>query len=94
MTNERSQAYGRVMATLRDIGPTKLQPAEQDLIREAADTLFFAEDLSTDEAARAAIAEVEALAQRLVEADRWLPETAGELVEDLLACGPASSLVD
>ena len=37
MTNERSKAYGRVIRTLRDLGPTKLLPAEQARIRDVAD---------------------------------------------------------
>ena len=42
MTSERTLAYGLVVRTLDDLGPAKLQPAEQDRIREAADTLIFA----------------------------------------------------
>jgi hypothetical protein len=42
MTSDRTQAYGRVVKTLEDLGPAKLQPHEQELIREAADTLIFA----------------------------------------------------
>ena len=45
MNSERTQAYGRVVKTLDEIGPTKLQPAEQARVREAADTLIFAADL-------------------------------------------------
>ncbi|MBA2261778.1 MAG: hypothetical protein H0W03_03805, partial [Solirubrobacterales bacterium] len=40
-TSERSQAYGRVMRTLADVGPAKLLADEQDLIRESADELLF-----------------------------------------------------
>ena len=39
MTSERTQAYGRVVKTLEDLGPAKLQPAEQDRVRDAADQL-------------------------------------------------------
>jgi hypothetical protein len=85
MTAERTQAYGRVVKTLEDIGPAKLQPAEQDRIRDAADTLIFAADL--DEA-RGALADVDALAEHLVASGRWTEERAEQLVEDLLACGP------
>ena len=52
MTSDRTQAYGRVVKTLEDLGPSKLQPAEQDRIREAADALIFAAE---PEAARAAL---------------------------------------
>ena len=88
MTSERSQAYGRVMRTLEDLGPSKLTEAERERIRAAADTLFFAEDLGTDAEARDAVAEVTALARHLVESDRWLDESARRLLQDVLGCGP------
>jgi hypothetical protein len=87
MNTERTQAYGRVVKTLEELGPTKLQPAEQDRIREAADTLIFAADL--DEA-RASLEDVDALAEHLVASGRWSDERAEQLVEDLLACGPVT----
>ena len=62
MNSERTQAYGRVVKTLDEIGPTKLQPAEQARVREAADTLIFAADLDD---ARAAMADVDSLAEHL-----------------------------
>ena len=89
MNSERTQAYGRVVKTLEDLGPTKLQPAEQDRVREAADTLIFAADL--DEA-RAAMADVDVLAEHLVASDRWSEERAKQLVDDLLACGPVTAV--
>jgi hypothetical protein len=85
MTSDRTQAYGRVVKTLEDIGPAKLQPAELERIREAADELIFAADL--DEA-RAALEDVDALAEHLVATDRWSEERAAELAHDILACGP------
>ena len=87
MNTERTQAYGRVVKTLDEIGPTKLQPAEQARVRDAADTLILASDL--DEA-RAAMADVDSLAEHLVASDRWSEERARELVDDLLACGPVT----
>ncbi len=87
MTSERTQAYGRVVKTLEDLGPSKLQADEQDRIREAADTLIFAADL--DEA-RTALEDVDALAEHLVATDRWSDERADQLVQDLLACGPVA----
>jgi hypothetical protein len=87
MTSDRTQAYGRVMKTLEDIGPAKLQPAEQDRIREAADNLIFAADL---EEARNTLADVEALTEHLVASGRWTAERAEELAADLLACGPVT----
>jgi hypothetical protein len=85
MNSERTQAYGRVIKTLDDLGPAKLQPVEQERIREAADTLIFAADL---EEARAALADIEALAEHLLASGRWTEERADQLVGDLLACGP------
>ena len=89
MNSERTQAYGRVVKTLEDIGPTKLQPAEQDRVREAADTLIFAADL---EEARDAMVDMDALAEHLVASDRWSEERAKQLVDDLLACGPVTAV--
>ena len=87
MTSDRTQAYGRIVKTLEDLGPAKLQPAEQDRIRDAADTLIFAADL--DEA-RAALADVESLVEHLVASGRWTAERADQLAADLLACGPVT----
>ena len=87
MTSERTHAYGRVVKTLDDLGPTKLQPAEQERIRDAADTLIFA---ATAEEVRPALADVQALAQHLVASERWSEERAEQLVDDVEACGPMS----
>ena len=90
MTNERTQAYARVLRTLDDVGPTKLHADEQSRVREAADTLIFAADI--DEA-RPALADVEALAEHLVATGRWTEQRAAGLVQDVLACGPPLSPV-
>jgi hypothetical protein len=87
MTNERTQAYGRVVQILADLGPTKLLPAEQARIRDAADTLIFAADL---EEAQHALRDMGALAEHLLSSGRWLEERVDTLVADLLACGPAT----
>ena len=89
MNTERTQAYGRVVKTLEDLGPTKLQPAEQERVREAADTLIFAAGL--DEA-RDVMADIDTLAEHLVASDRWSEERAKQLVDDLLACGPVTAV--
>jgi hypothetical protein len=89
MNTERTQAYGRVVKTLEDLGPAKLQPAEVERIREAADTLIFASGI--DET-REAMADVEALTEHLVASERWSDELATQLVEDLLACGPVTAV--
>ena len=80
MTSERTQAYGRVVKTLEDLGPAKLLPAEQERIRDAADI----------DDARTTLAEVDALGEHLVSSGRWTAERADELVADLAACGPVA----
>ena len=87
MTNERTQAYGRVVQTLDEIGATKLLPAEQARIREAADTLIFASDL---EEAREALRDMGDLTDHLLSSGRWLEERIDTLVANLLACGPSN----
>src|SRR5881227_3979537 len=88
MTSNRSDAYGRVMRTLGDLGASKFHDHEQALIREAADTMFFCERLETDDAALDAMTSVRDLADSLVEGDRLLPETMARLVADVEGCGP------
>ena len=85
MNSERTQAYGRVVKTLEDIGATKLLPAEQDRIRDAADTLIFAADMDD---ARVALEDIHALSEHLVESGRWSDSLAERLVDDILSCGP------
>ena len=85
MTNERTQAYGRVVQTLDEIGATKLLPAEQARIRDAADTLIFASDL---EEAEDALRDMGLLTEHLLSSGRWLEERIDKLAADLLACGP------
>jgi hypothetical protein len=87
MTSERTQAYGRVVQTLDELGATKLLPAEQARIREAADTLIFATEV--DET-RDALRDIGALAEHLLASGRWLEERLDALVVNLLACGPSS----
>jgi hypothetical protein len=87
MTSERAQAYGRVMKTLSDLGPAKLHDNEQELIRDAADTLLFAEDST----ATKALEDVDELATRLVDSGRLLDETAHRLLRDLEDTGPAAT---
>ena len=88
MTPERTQAYGRVVQTLEELGPTKLLPAEQARIREAADTLIFATDLAE---ARDALRDMGALAEHLLSSGRWLEERVDTLIADLLGCGPTTA---
>ena len=85
MTNERTEAYGRVVKTLDELGPSKLLPAEQARIREAADILIFAADV---EETRDSLRDIGKLAEVLVTSGRWLEESVDRLIEDLLGCGP------
>lgn len=89
MTPERTQAYGRVLHTLEELGPTKLQQAEQERIRYAADSLIFCADLLEDDATRDSLEDTELLCEVLVESGRWQRVTADRLIADLRACGPA-----
>ena len=90
MNADRAAAYGRVMKILSDVGPAKLQPREQDLIREAADAMLFADDLTEDAHARMAYNALQEMAESLVESDRWLYKTADQLMTDIEACGPTA----
>ena len=86
MDNARSQAYGRVMKTLDQLGNIKLTVDEAQIIRSAADALFFDGD-GYDE-----LAAVEDLVQQLVDSDRWTAESGHRLVDDVAACGPAAGV--
>ena len=91
MTSERAQAYGRVTKLVDDFSGSKLHPSEQQVIRDAADALFFCEDLAADAEARRALEALEQLVEGLLEADRFTPETAGRLQADVEACGPLAA---
>ena len=88
MNSERSQAYGRLMKTLADLGPAKLHDDEQELIRDAADTLLFTEGAGAEKV----LDRVDELAARLVDSGRLLEETADKLLSDLEGCGPAPAV--
>ena len=86
MDNARSQAYGRVVKTLDQLGNVKLTAEEAQTIRTAADALFFDGD-GYDE-----LAAVEDLVQQLVDADRWTDESGRRLVDDVAACGSSAGV--
>ena len=92
MDSDRSQAYGRVVKTLDELGPTKLQAAEQARVREAADTLIFAS--GPDDDVISAVDDVRALADHLAESGRWTDERSAELVDDILAAGPLAAVAE
>jgi hypothetical protein len=92
MTSERAYAYRLVVATLRELGPAKLTPAEQQRIRDAADALIFSDSLVTDEAAQNAVRDIGELGRHLVESERWSARRAARLLDDIHACGPVHAL--
>jgi hypothetical protein len=73
------------------MGAAKLWPAEQACIREAADALLFCSDLA-EEDARRALAALAVLTDDLIDAERWTPQRAQQLLDDLWACGPDMAL--
>ena len=69
-------------------GEGELEPAEKVLLREAADAMFFCEDIALDDDARDALGRVSDLAGELVGVERWDPELAEQVLQDLESCGP------
>ena len=90
MSPERTASYRRVLQTLADLGPSKLQPLEQERIRFAVDTLIFSDGSASDEPARDAVADTERLCRALVESGRWELVTAERLATTSVPAGPAS----
>ena len=88
MNEARTQSYSRVVKALYDLGPSKLQPDEQALIRDAADGLIFCAGPGLDQDTRAAMDRVEAQLAELVRSGRWTEPTAHALLADLAGCGP------
>ena len=88
MSPERTDAYRRVLHTLAELGPTKLQIDEQERIRYAADSLIFCPDLLQDDPTRDSLEDTELLLEVLVESGRWERVTADRLIADLRGCGP------
>jgi len=86
MSPDRSQAYQRVMHTLDELGPSKLQREEQDRLRYTADNLIFAGELEGD--AAVALTDALELCEALVDSGRWERVTAARLADDIAACGP------
>jgi hypothetical protein len=77
------------MEIVRTEGPEALEPDERTRLREAADALFFCEDISFDDEAREALAQVGDLTGALVGAERWDSLRAERVLQDLEDCGPA-----
>jgi hypothetical protein len=70
-------------------GEGELESAEKEILREAGDAMFFCEDIALDDDARDALTRVNDLAGELVGAERWDPELAEQVLQDVEACGPA-----
>jgi hypothetical protein len=88
VNSDRSQAYTRVVAQLRELSGTKLHAGEEQLVREAADELLFCDDFDADAKAHAVLARVYELADELTSSERLTAERAQALVADVEACGP------
>jgi hypothetical protein len=69
------------------MGPAKLWEHEQDCIRAAADALLFCRSFD-DEEAGLAIVSITALADCLVDSERWTRVRAEQLLDDVWDCGP------
>ena len=76
------------MTVISAEGDAALTPAEKDTLREAGDALFFCEDIALDDDAREALSRVSDLAGQLVGAERWDPELAEQVLQDLEDSGP------
>jgi hypothetical protein len=76
------------MKTVDDLSPSKLHPQEQQVVRDAADSLLFCEDLTEDTTAEQTLADLYELVDQLVDSDRLAPETGRRLVGEVEACGP------
>ena len=81
------------METLRSVGEAKLHSAEQDQIREVADTLLFCDDMDSGPEAKLALDGMRELCRRLAGTGRWTPADADRLLEDVAGCGPVLLLV-
>lgn len=92
MNATRAEAYGRVVKTLEDLSESKLHEEELQIVRDAADALFFCEDMNADPSAEQSLAKHYELMDRLVESERVQTETTEKLTADVEACGPFASV--
>ncbi len=76
------------MTVIATEGDAALTPAEKEVLREAGDALFFCEDVALDDDAREALSLVSDLTGQLVGAERWDPELAEQVLQDLEDSGP------
>ena len=87
MTNERTQAYGRVVQTLDELGAYQAPARRAGSHPRRRRHPHLRLDL--DEA-REALQDMGDLADHLLASGRWLEERIDMLVANLLACGPTS----
>ena len=80
MNATRAEAYGRVVKTLEDLSDSKLHEDELQIVRDAADALFFCEDMNADPSAEQSLAKHYELMDRLVESERVQTETTEKLI--------------
>jgi hypothetical protein len=69
-------------------GSEPLQPAEKDVIREAADALLFCEAIDQTSGTMDCLMSAIELGQDLVSAERWPNARLEWLVSELSECGP------
>jgi hypothetical protein len=92
MTPDRAQAYGRVIAVLGNVAPTKLQPIELSILRFAADELVLAAD-PLPESASLALRDAYDVLDHLVECGRWTRDGAGRLGQHIEDCAGAAGAI-
>jgi len=88
MTRERAHAYRRVIHTVEELGASALGSRERDVMRHAADSLFFSRDLLEDDAAREALQDLERLCRALVDTGRLMETSATRIAREISQCGP------
>lgn len=87
MTNERHEAFIKANDIMDRLGPSKLQPEEESLLRDAAEGLLLCGDPECEEAEdyrRNTAAQLEVL----VHSGRWLEDTARMLAAAIQDCCP------
>jgi hypothetical protein len=92
MTADRASAYAVVLGLLDALGPAKLAPAEQAVVRDAADALLFTSGPRLGDDARATLAALDDLLDRVVDAERLTAATGDALADAVEGCAPAPAL--
>jgi hypothetical protein len=87
MTNERHSHYKSAKRQIESM-TTKLHADERHILDDAAEGLLLSYEPEGDEA-QELLADARAQLDTLVEADRWLSETADKLFAELEGCAVA-----